>query len=297
MSKRREIEHRLRSLSEIKDIMGAMKNLSLMEIRKLTRFLGTQHKVIASIQAAAADFLHFYPEGMPSQSPVTGVYLLIGSERGFCGDFNEALLQTLERCEREASTLDSLIIAVGHRLSNRLAQHPRVIAHLDGPSVAEEVGTVLIHLMETLSRQAIQRESLSVTTLYHSEGGVTVQSLLPLPSLEHEAVRFAFPPLVNLSPREFFAELVDHYLYATLHDVFYTSLMVENRWRLQHMESAIQHLEKESVALALKRNSLRQEEITEDIEVIMLSAEEVRKSDSEGLSDGQRRISDPTRRG
>lgn len=282
MSKRHEIERRLRSLGEIKDIMGAMKNLSLMEIRKLTRFLGAQHKVVASVQAAAADFVRFYPECMPPQPRATPVYLVIGSERGFCGDFNEVLLQTLERCRREASTADFLLIAVGHRLSTRLAQHPRVIAHLDGPSVAEEVSTVLIRLMETLSRQAIQRESLSVTALYHSEDGVTVQALLPLPPLGHEAVRFAFPPVLNLSPRNFFIELVDHYLYAALHDVFYTSLMAENRRRLQHMESAIQHLEKESVALALKRNSLRQEEITEDIEVIMLSAEELQKPQGEG---------------
>ncbi|MHC9063300.1 hypothetical protein ACYX34_11500 [Nitrospira sp. CMX1] len=39
------------------------------------------------------------------------------------------------------------------------------------------------------------------------------------------------------------------------------------------MEQAIERLEKDMAELALRQNSLRQEEITEEIEVIMLSAE------------------------
>ncbi|MBL8038608.1 MAG: hypothetical protein JSS38_02325 [Nitrospira sp.] len=38
------------------------------------------------------------------------------------------------------------------------------------------------------------------------------------------------------------------------------------------MEQAIERLEKDMAELALRQNSLRQEEITEEIEVIMLSA-------------------------
>jgi F-type H+-transporting ATPase subunit gamma len=43
------------------------------------------------------------------------------------------------------------------------------------------------------------------------------------------------------------------------------------------MDQAIQRLEKDIGELNLKRNRLRQEEITEEIEVIMLSAEVLRK--------------------
>jgi F-type H+-transporting ATPase subunit gamma len=40
------------------------------------------------------------------------------------------------------------------------------------------------------------------------------------------------------------------------------------------LEGAIQRLEKEISELDLKRNTLRQEEITEEIELLMLSAEQ-----------------------
>jgi F-type H+-transporting ATPase subunit gamma len=41
---------------------------------------------------------------------------------------------------------------------------------------------------------------------------------------------------------------------------------------LSHLEGAIQRLDRETGELELKRNLLRQEEITEEIELLMLSA-------------------------
>ncbi|WP_447603858.1 F0F1 ATP synthase subunit gamma [Nitrospira sp. Nam80] len=59
--------------------------------------------------------------------------------------------------------------------------------------------------------------------------------------------------------------------------MFFSSLMTEDLVRFQHMDQAIQRLEKDIGELTLKRNRLRQEEITEEIEMIMLSAEALRK--------------------
>jgi F-type H+-transporting ATPase subunit gamma len=67
--------------------------------------------------------------------------------------------------------------------------------------------------------------------------------------------------------------LVHHYLFAALHEIFYTSLMAENQRRIQHLEGAIQRLEEKNENLARKSRTLRQEEITEEIEVILLSVE------------------------
>ena len=54
--------------------------------------------------------------------------------------------------------------------------------------------------------------------------------------------------------------------------------MAENRRRMQHLEGAIRRLEERTSELALKRNALRQEEITEEIEVILLSARAVQQN-------------------
>jgi F-type H+-transporting ATPase subunit gamma len=64
--------------------------------------------------------------------------------------------------------------------------------------------------------------------------------------------------------------LLDHYLYSVL-EIIYVSLMAENLKRVRHLEAAVRHLYEKSIALLRKSNALRQEEITEEIEVILLS--------------------------
>ena len=49
--------------------------------------------------------------------------------------------------------------------------------------------------------------------------------------------------------------------------------MAENHRRLQHLEAAIKHLDDHVVSLRRKSQIYRQEEITEEIEVILLNTE------------------------
>ncbi len=59
---------------------------------------------------------------------------------------------------------------------------------------------------------------------------------------------------------------------SVLQELLYRSLMAENQRRMQHMDSAIRLIDRTAKDLWRRRNILRQEEITEEIEVIMLSA-------------------------
>jgi len=106
MSRRRQVEERLRALCDIEDVLGAMKNLALMETRKLTRFLATQRRVVESIDAALADLLAFHPELRAGTSAAREAHLLLGSERGFCGDFNERIVTAAE-LEKLAASVGS----------------------------------------------------------------------------------------------------------------------------------------------------------------------------------------------
>jgi len=48
--------------------------------------------------------------------------------------------------------------------------------------------------------------------------------------------------------------------------------MIENQQRIQHLENAVHHLDDQTEELGRKINALRQEEIIEEIEVILLNA-------------------------
>jgi len=284
MSKRGQIQMHLATLKDIGGIMGAMKNISLMETHKLARFLAHQHRVLAGIEATAADFLAHHPEsGYGADAGAPSIVVAIGSQRGFCGDFNESLVQALHRHWRETADHPSDVLVVGRRLAAKLGRDSRITATFDGPSVAEEVQPVLQRLMDALGKlppRGGEQGLLSVSIFAHREGETQVgaRSILPAPNPAHHAARFGYPPVLNLAPAKFFAELAHHYLWAQMHDVFYGSLMAENRRRLQHMEGAMQRMEENASELQRKYNLLRQEEITEEIEVIMLSNEALQRS-------------------
>ena len=55
MTRRQDLEHQLNTLTEISGIMAAMKNLALVEIRKLTRLRHSHKRVVETIRTQAAE--------------------------------------------------------------------------------------------------------------------------------------------------------------------------------------------------------------------------------------------------
>lgn len=274
MTRRHDLERHRRSLTEIRNIMNSMKTLAYMETRKLARFLDAQHAVVQGIEDIAADLLGFHPEILPEAKKTTPVYLLIGSERGFCGDFNHALLRHLESALPERPSDTPILIAIGRKLHGLLEDDMRLTASIDGAGVVEEVASLLNQVVAELTDLQHKHGVLTLFCLYHGgENGVVMQKLLPpFLHLLRKPPRFPQPPLLNQPAREFLVALTDHYLFAAMHEILYTSLIAENHRRVAHLEGAAKHLDDESEELKRQCNALRQEEIIEEIEVILLSA-------------------------
>jgi F-type H+-transporting ATPase subunit gamma len=268
MSGQAELAQRYARLKEISGIMTAMKSLSLVETKKLARFIGHQRRMLANIEAAAADFLSFFPvEAADAKQPA--ILLLIGSERGFCGNFNERVLAALDALPGEQPA--PALLVTGSRLTAKLADRPGIVTRIDGASVTEDVPAVLNRIMDALhSASAALGTGAALFGLAHTtEGEPVLKRLLPFdpPPAPH----FAHPPRLHLAPPAFFAELLDQYLLAALYGLLYESLAAESRQRLAHMEQALDRLDETLSRLALQRNALRQEKIVEEIEVILSS--------------------------
>lgn len=273
MTRKHDLEHHYRSLVEIRDILNSMKTLAFMESRKLRGFLDAQHAVVQSIDDVAADLLSFYPEAMPATKAMQPVYILIGTERGFCGDFNHALLREMESLVQQGLPSNPLIIAIGRKLYSIIEGPLKVTTEIDGATIVEEVTAVLSRVVNEFSLLQKQTRTLDVFSIYHgSKDGIIVQKILP--PFQHylqQAPRFPHPPLLHQDLHEFLAELTDHYLFAALHEMLYTSLMAENLQRVTHLEGAMKHLDDETTELVRQRNILRQAEIIEEIEINLLS--------------------------
>ena len=279
MSRSRNLQLHITQMEEIRTILNSMKNLAFIETHKLARFQIMQGQAVANIEQTAMDFLDFYPLAVADDN-ATPICILVGAERGFCGDFNESLINTI------AAEAYSGIIAIGSRLCNRLEDYPlEVIASIEGANVAEEVPVILNRLIDTISSLPVSgggmnsaanvATTLQLMVVYHGNGSsqITQRQILPPFPRQQRTLPYGNPPVLNLEPSNFFSDLIDHYLFAVLHEIFYISLMAENQRRLQHLEGAVKHLDDETVNLRRKSQIYRQEEITEEIEVILLNSE------------------------
>lgn len=280
MSKRGHIQQHLQKLGEIGDIMRAMKNVSFMGTHKLSRFLEHQRRVLDGIEAAVNDFTrHYSLSGRALRE--AGMVLAIGSERGFCGDFNEAVANAVRQHVENYSGAPPKILVIGSRLAAKLEALGIVSSVIEGPGVVEEVQHVLGLVMKKLTDMQLDSAGphlVSLTVLSHQQDTdeITPQVVSPLPAQAHETPAEPYPAQLLLPVQTFHYELVQHYLWAQMHHLFFSSLMAENHARLQHMERSIQRMEEKSSDLRKQQNIIRQEEITEEIEVIMLDNDMMR---------------------
>jgi F-type H+-transporting ATPase subunit gamma len=276
VSERRKIERRLATLGDVAEIMGALKNAAMVEAIRLRRYVPAQQRVVRTVEAATQDFLTHYPQPLHAGAAGGEIFLVVGSERGFCGSYNQELAAALDRERASRRTADAAVVVVGRRLASRLCQRMKLAAVVEAPSVADEVQpaiTRLIASLQSLSAARAKLLPLAMTVLYHEIAGHAseVQVKQPLRAFTGDGYEFGDPPRLYLDPLAFFRELTDHYLFAVLHELFYSALLAENERRLQHLEGALRRVDRTREELALRGNALRQEEITEEIEIILLS--------------------------
>jgi F-type H+-transporting ATPase subunit gamma len=162
---------------------------------------------------------------------------------------------------------------VGRRLGSKFSDDPALLARLDGAVVAEEVLPILDKLMAELRHLLTGGKPwrrLAVVA-HDAQAQPLIEGLLPFAAAARTG--FPYPPQLQLPPAGFYRELTEQYLLNKLTSLLCASLLAENRKRMEHMEGALHRMDAKIRELQLQRSALRQEEIVEEIEVILLSAE------------------------
>ena len=267
MSQSRALQQHIEHLTEIRSILHSLKNMAFMDMHKLSRLRQAQARVVKHIESVAADFLQFYPNLPEVEAGTPSVIIAIGSERGFCGNFNESLIEQLQQASPDS------VMAVGSRLCNRLQNTDIVFSALSGANCSDEISQVLGNVTDGISELHRQHSLFNLSVLFHQDEhlNITLRAILPPFMDSDRQTEHKHEPLLNLQPEQFLLELVEHYVFSALQAILYTSLAAENNQRLQHLDNAVRHLDEATEKLHKKSQIYRQEEITEEIEVILLN--------------------------
>ncbi|MEH6626892.1 MAG: FoF1 ATP synthase subunit gamma [Motiliproteus sp.] len=275
MSNQRALRSQIQRLGDIGAIMTAMKNLAFMETCKLERHLQAQSRMVEQIKQSAQICISHFPEALPNgnhqDQPGQQLWLLIGSERGFCGDFNQRLAQQTEAQLQQIEPQG--VVTLGYRLNQRAMSGVETVAQLAGANAIEETENILILLTQTLSELQQQRGPFQLRVLFNHPDSSQISSQALLPPFQdlNQTAPQGIAPLINMAPETLLLGLGEHYLFVRLQHILYLSLMAENQLRIAHLQGAIKKLEKRSVDLQRKMNRLRQESIVEEIEIILIN--------------------------
>lgn len=269
MARWRELGRHIHALNDIGTIVSAMRSLAFIETRRLAESALRQQETVDAMRLAIDHLVSHYPQARPGIMPARDVLILIGSERGLCGDFDERV--ALHRDEA-GQTGPNTCIAVGSRLCQLLDEQGVTHIPLSGAAVNEDIPVVMSHIAASVraSTQQDHGTTAGLVVIHHDERGeVRIERILPVPVTPSEPSRLR-RPVLQLPPPELHGMLIEHYVFASLDALLVASLLAENRQRLDQMSAALDRLHERVEVLDRGRRRARQEAITEEIEIILL---------------------------
>jgi F-type H+-transporting ATPase subunit gamma len=270
MARWRELGRRIVALDDIGKLLSAMRSLAFIEMRRLADGAARRAATVAAIQQAIDDLIAWYPSARPNRIPDRDVIVLVGSERGLCGDFDE-VVASHEGFTRDSG--DSLPIAVGSRLCQLLEERGMAHRAIAGAAVIEDASNVLLNMTAALgnSVHGDNDSTVGLVVIHHGDDGtVRAERVLPIPTAPSTSSMVRDRPLLQLPPRRLYEMLVEHYVFTALNVILLASLLAENRRRQEQMSGALDRLHERVDDLDRHRRQARQEAITEEIEIILL---------------------------
>ncbi|MCM0148928.1 F0F1 ATP synthase subunit gamma [Photobacterium galatheae] len=273
MSNAHQISQKIALLDEISAIMNSLKTIAMIETQQSKQRLKSHWHGLTRMEQAALNFIQANPVYFLPEKKQPKVVFVFGSERGFCGDFNRQLINKInELTQNNVLRDDCKLVLIGYRLWNKLQNEKNVVALLNSASVLAELDDRLADLLECFTQQVKDKDYHDIALLYHDEITKNIQLSPLLTQLTTRKTERTYHRslLLNLPKDDFFAEMISQYVLTRLNHILMCSFVAENEQRMQHLENALNQLSDQESNLCKQRNQQRQEQITEELQNILL---------------------------
>lgn len=209
-----------------------------------------------------------------------GILLVIGSERGLCGDFNKALVEYADQLLTEHADGGRTVQLAA--LGTRLQRAFRNTAHQPSWSGRlSATGLPPFHLAQELVQRWMQsfhrREIEAVEVAYNSYQGLAhrepLKMLLLPPHLPlHSPSETQVETWIETDPRRLFDQALELWLSARLYGTLLESAAAEHSARFRLLDGASQNAERLIEELRLYLQTARQEAITSELQDLAIGS-------------------------
>ena len=266
------IEARLESLQELISLVGALRSMAASRSREAQDAFEGTRAYCAMIERTIAEIAPLAPGGAGVRQSGERILVLITSENGFVGGFNNRLAEHALAAREDGEVL----IVVGRRGQIVLGEHG-VAPDLPFPMTSHVPG--ITPLAQRIGARLSDVASARIVFARYRSGAafdVETRQVLPLSAADPAAAALpASPPLHHLPPDRLLSELGMEYLFAEIAHALMESLASENGARLMTMDAAYRNIGDKVEKLKREERAARQEQTTADMLDVVTGAEAV----------------------
>ncbi len=276
MAGSKEIKNRIKSVRSTHQITKAMEIVSTTKFKKFSKFVGETKVYSDSIK----DILKNIASGVKAEKhPLfdgkeevkrIGV-IVMTSDRGLCGSFNNATLKRLEALMRENPGKEVSVIAIGKKVREYATKRNYDIKSIYSELTPELMFDKAKEISENIVEYYYQDIFDEVYVIYNKfvsavRYDLTVDRLIPIERVESEEnINYIFEPDVE----SVLSSLLPKYLNTSIHQALLNNTASEHSARKNAMKNATDNAEEMIKSLNLQYNRERQSAITQEISEIV----------------------------
>lgn len=281
---------RLNNLQAIEPLLGALRTISMgtwqmaqNKLNRLTDFQENYHQILRQISPEVIT------TKKPKQPPKNeddvqnDAVLLIGTERGLCGKFNENLAAAAMKWMDGQPSKPTKIWAIGSKMNHTLVSlgmTPNWSAALDSDLLNNYKRAYLTTQQWISQFEEAQIDRISV--LYQKNKGegqvqFAAVTLLPFDLTEQESTSTVEelpwpPPIIETDPRGIYKQIKAHFIASTFYRAILESAIAEHSSRFLLMEEAKRNSDDIITNLNRELNIERKRKITREMQELAIGA-------------------------
>ena len=268
-----QLRYRIKAIETIKKITHAMRLISMSSRSRLKskedplrEYMQTSEFLLSRIQSHAPDWHHPFMSATEAYNPLV---ILIGSQRGLCGNFNTVLFHFFEKTVLKPNLGGKIqIISIGKKAVNYIDNNPLYSVITKYPELHAKTYQSIAH--DILSKLLEHETRFSHVTVFSN----TLKTFFIQKPIETTLIPFTGQKQESLigpdyyweqQPHEILDQLVLQVLQVQLQYLLFESLLAEHAARFISMDNATRNAQTLLEDTQLQYNKLRQAKITKEL--------------------------------
>ncbi len=286
-----KVVSRLKNIQAIEPLLGALRTISMgtwqtaqHKLNQMQQYESHYDRVLSQIlPELASDEKRAAPRKASTGRIADAIILILGTERGLCGKFNEDLAEKALEWISDQQLPSYQTWVIGSRMARTLTRSGVPFARQLRLSASDLATYRQSYLMtQDWIRQFEAYAFNRFFILFFKPGPgqtpvFTSVQLLPY-TIEHQSPDGSSqaanwpPPIIETDPRGIYHQLIQHYIASHFYQILLESAIVENASRFMMMEEAKQNAEDIIEDLNQEINAERRRKITQEMQELAVAA-------------------------